>query len=392
MMGLRIFFSFIFLLSRTVSFQIRVGSAPARVVPFLLPRNGNFRHPKIEPGKGCRFIPTTFLPARRSFGERGSLGESRGKGKRRDVGDNRKQLGSIIGFAPPITEVIVLANIIIYCIQMKSAYAAHEAISKVYRTYGVMYPAAKTLGLPMSIPQRVVSVGSRRIFTAGAFTKDFMFDPDLVTRSGQLYRMITAAFLHSGITHLGLNMYQLVRNGATLEALGGVTYLGVYVFSAVTGNVASLIVPSPRPGLGASGGICGLYGYLGAHFWRIGALSQFKRVIGFMGFLLFYGLCSPNVGNAAHMGGFVGGAVAGYLCGPRMISSPSIKKPKPRESRRSSGSINPTETYGPPLVRMAILQFGLLCLVPPWRRIFFQTVTAARIFILRPGALSAGVA
>ena len=51
---------------------------------------------------------------------------------------------------------------------------------------------------------------------------------------GQVYRLLTAAFLHAGLLHIGSNMIALLSLGPALEAaLGRVRYLTLYLLSEI---------------------------------------------------------------------------------------------------------------------------------------------------------------
>ena len=55
---------------------------------------------------------------------------------------------------------------------------------------------------------------------------------------GELYRLITSAFLHSGITHILFNMFALFVVGPPLEIwLGRLRFSALYLLSALGGSV-----------------------------------------------------------------------------------------------------------------------------------------------------------
>ena len=66
---------------------------------------------------------------------------------------------------------------------------------------------------------------------------------ELVLRSpavadGDLYRLLTSAFMHYGITHLLFNMYALYVVGPPLEVwLGRLRFSALYALSALGGSV-----------------------------------------------------------------------------------------------------------------------------------------------------------
>ncbi|ORA85509.1 rhomboid family intramembrane serine protease [Mycobacterium malmoense] len=79
---------------------------------------------------------------------------------------------------------------------------------------------------------------------------------------GQLYRLVTAAFLHYGATHLLLNMWALYVVGPPLEMwLGRLRFGALYALSGLGGSVlVYLLSPLGTATAGASGAIFGLFG------------------------------------------------------------------------------------------------------------------------------------
>ena len=64
------------------------------------------------------------------------------------------------------------------------------------------------------------------------------FNPAI--RAGQLWRVVTSAFLHADVWHLGLNMWILTAEGAECEKLvGSSRMLVVYAAAVLAGNFAS---------------------------------------------------------------------------------------------------------------------------------------------------------
>lgn len=78
---------------------------------------------------------------------------------------------------------------------------------------------------------------------------------------GEWWRLVTAALLHGSIMHLVFNCFALWRAGILLERLiGWRWFAGLFCISAIGGSVASLLInPSNIVGVGASGGIVGLF-------------------------------------------------------------------------------------------------------------------------------------
>lgn len=130
----------------------------------------------------------------------------------------------------------------------------------------------------------------------------------------QLWRLVTAGFLHGGILHILMNSWVLFDVGAEVEQVYGTSRMIVfYFFSTVTGFYFSSHMGMQS--LGSSAGIFGL----------IGAMLAFgvtdKSALGaavkslYMRWLI-YGLVLsfiPGVDYYAHLGGVAGGFVAAYL-------------------------------------------------------------------------------
>jgi rhomboid protease GluP len=82
----------------------------------------------------------------------------------------------------------------------------------------------------------------------------------LVLDQGQLYRVVSAAFLHGGLIHLVSNGAALLLGGMVLESLLGRAWLLViFVLSVLGGSGASLLFnDAGTVSVGASGGIMGM--------------------------------------------------------------------------------------------------------------------------------------
>jgi rhomboid protease GluP len=152
-----------------------------------------------------------------------------------------------------------------------------------------------------------------------------------VLMDGQWWRLITAGFLHGGWLHIGMNMWVLFDIGAEVEMLYGTSRMIVFYFvSTVTGFAASSHIGS-HFSLGASAGIFGLIGAMLAYGFteRTSLGAQVKSL--YMRWVI-YGLVLsfiPGVDFWAHVGGFSGGFIAGWLAStPRarlMWKEPLIK-------------------------------------------------------------------
>jgi membrane associated rhomboid family serine protease len=152
---------------------------------------------------------------------------------------------------------------------------------------------------------------------------------ELVLRSpavadGDLYRLVTSAFLHYGVTHLLFNMWALYVVGPPLEMwLGRLRFGALYALSALGGSVLVYLLSSLGAATaGASGAVFGLFG---ASFVVGKRLNLDTRwVMGLIALNLAFTFVIPlissqNISWQGHIGGLVTGSVvaAAYAYAPR---------------------------------------------------------------------------
>jgi rhomboid protease GluP len=131
------------------------------------------------------------------------------------------------------------------------------------------------------------------------------------------WRWLTAAFVHFNLLHLGMNMWVLTQIGVISErTIGRGVVAGAYVLTGVAGNIASSLYHAwrhqPAISAGASGAIMGLIGLAATFAWRTGQKGIARALLTNVGFVLVLGIVL-HLDNAAHLGGFVVGAVIGFL-------------------------------------------------------------------------------
>ncbi len=139
----------------------------------------------------------------------------------------------------------------------------------------------------------------------------------LVVREGEYYRLLTAVFMHFGISHLVNNMVILFVLGDNLErALGKVKYLVFYLICGVGANVFSMVVSIREYELAVSAGASGaIFGVIGGLLYvvirnrgRLEDLST-RQLALFVVCSLYFGFTSTGIDNAAHVGGLVLGSL-----------------------------------------------------------------------------------
>lgn len=150
----------------------------------------------------------------------------------------------------------------------------------------------------------------------------------LLIKNGEIYRLLTCAFLHVGLIHLVVNMYSLRVIGPSVEGfIGKGKFVFIYLISAISASLMSLVfVDSNIVSVGASGAIFGLMGallYFGYHY-RLYLNDAIKtQIIPVILFNLTIGFMMPGIDNGAHIGGLIGGYLATMAIG---IKNKSEKK------------------------------------------------------------------
>lgn len=127
------------------------------------------------------------------------------------------------------------------------------------------------------------------------------------------WRVLSAAFLHASLLHIGMNMLGLINLGRALEPhFRSARFLVLYLLSGVLGFCTTVWWRGDAAhSVGASGAIFGLLGaFIGALIIRRN--PGWQQV--FMSNLIMaamLGFFFSNVDNAAHIGGFLAGLVLG---------------------------------------------------------------------------------
>jgi membrane associated rhomboid family serine protease len=180
----------------------------------------------------------------------------------------------------------------------------------------VVFAIEVVVGGPQSL---LFGPSPRRLIDLGAENR-------LLVASGQYWRLFTSMFLHAGILHVLFNGWALYVFGSALERdIGRLRFLGVYLSAGLFASATSYALvwdPSDPAELasvsvGASGAIFGLLGAYLVYNWnrRHQALAR-ARVAQIMQLLLLNLVLTFAISFIdwrAHIGGLVGGIVAGYL-------------------------------------------------------------------------------
>lgn len=145
-----------------------------------------------------------------------------------------------------------------------------------------------------------------------------LFGP--LVAQGQWWRMLTVALLHGSAFHLGMNMMAMYYFMSPLEAWQGRWRLAVvFLASVVSGSLLSLWWHPGLVGVGASGGLFGMLGFMAAILVRHGRSMPEQTRKGLFNWLksiviynMIFSLLIPGIDFMAHLGGLIGGFIVGY--------------------------------------------------------------------------------
>ncbi|WP_235039683.1 rhomboid family intramembrane serine protease [Vreelandella profundi] len=148
--------------------------------------------------------------------------------------------------------------------------------------------------------------------------------------SGQVWRLLSPAFLHFGLMHLIFNLMWVWYFGRQIEALqGSRTMLLLLIVAGIGANIAQYMT-----GTVLFGGMSGVVYALLAHVWLMsrrvpqsGFFVPQMLVVFMLGWMVFTmtGLAGSvgfgNVANEAHLGGLLVGLVTGWYYSSRRLKN-----------------------------------------------------------------------
>ena len=152
---------------------------------------------------------------------------------------------------------------------------------------------------------RIDVATGREIFINAAQYKPLIDD-------GEIWRVVTAMFVHANLTHVLFNMWALYLFGPSLERrFGSVSFATLYLAAGLGGGSLYHAVGRIDPAVGASGAIFGLMGALLAATYRQRHTPAGRAVFSQLMLLLIINLSLPfvipNIAWEAHLGGLVAG-------------------------------------------------------------------------------------
>lgn len=173
-------------------------------------------------------------------------------------------------------------------------------------TFAVLAVALLAFAISLFSPQLWLEV-----FAAGAQFNE-------AVAQGELWRVVTASFLHADLTHVLFNMWALYLFGPPLEReSGSVPFALLYLASVLAGGAAFYLFAPGGTAIGASGAIFGLFGA-----WLVAALRNrgdprgrdgLRQMLVLLAINIALPLFIPRIAWQAHLGGFLAGFLIAVL-------------------------------------------------------------------------------
>jgi membrane associated rhomboid family serine protease len=203
-----------------------------------------------------------------------------------------------------------------------------DAVVEQQAEAGIPIPATQRVGMSL------IAVGVCQILLPGTSIEAGGVSLQAVA-AGEWWRLFTAPMLHGGILHFWMNYGALESLGRTIETRGVRAYLPlVFLSAALAGGVFSILIPPASVSVGASGGLMGMFGFLGVMGWRrtdllpegfLRALMINVAIIALVGLIAY-----RFIDNAAHAGGLLAGVLLGLAAVPRgnaeWVETPALRR------------------------------------------------------------------
>lgn len=127
---------------------------------------------------------------------------------------------------------------------------------------------------------------------------------------GAFWQLLSSAFTHVDLWHIGFNMLALWFLGPQLEqAIGRTRFLALYLVSALAGSTLVYWLADPSGStIGASGAVFGLMGALLVIAFKVG--GNLQPILGWIGINFLITLVGRGfISWQGHLGGFLGGVL-----------------------------------------------------------------------------------
>jgi rhomboid protease GluP len=181
-------------------------------------------------------------------------------------------------------------------------------------TYGIIVLNSAFFLLCVVLGGSFIDIDLKTLVDLGA-----LYGPVVVLK-GEWWRLLSAMFLHGGMTHILMNMVSLYIIGRGMELYFSKTaYIVIYLLSGLIGGMASLYMHPESVGIGASGAIFGVFGALAGflfarrHQIASGGKEVMKDFAVILGLNLLLGFSIESIDMSAHIGGLIVGLIGGFV-------------------------------------------------------------------------------
>jgi rhomboid protease GluP len=149
----------------------------------------------------------------------------------------------------------------------------------------------------------------------GTATDFLAQDNGVVIILHQYYQLFTSILVTDSPIDAGFNAVAvLVLDRLTMEdAFNPTRYFLIFFLTAILGNVLTLVQGPQYASAGASGGIFGLIAAIFSYFWAKENRIEVTTLIFFLVLFIGSSFLEPDVNYVAHLGGAIGGFIAGPL-------------------------------------------------------------------------------
>ena len=186
---------------------------------------------------------------------------------------------------PVLTRALVLSNLLLFLItlvQSRSVWSVRVTVGQLWGREGV-WASGATWGPP-------------------------------IAEDGEWWRLISGAFLHANLLHVGFNMLLLWLLGRELEQMLGTSRFGlIYLIALLAGSFGALFHYPDAPTVGASGGVFGLMGSAVVVQKASGGRIRDSGILGLLVLNLITTFTFPNISIGGHIGGLLGGGLASWV-------------------------------------------------------------------------------
>jgi membrane associated rhomboid family serine protease len=202
------------------------------------------------------------------------------------------------GRVNPVTMALIFVNVIVFAAELAAGGTLDGTGNWIYDHGALFMDGAYVQGGVGLLPVHTLAPGGIHLVGVA---------------HGELWRMLSAAFLHYGPLHLAINMYSLYFAGTLLEQIiGSSRFALLYFGSGIAGSAGAIWLSPNSVTVGASGAIFGILGGLFV-LERQGRIHSGGQILGLIVLNLVFTFAVSGISVGGHLGGLFGGIVLMFL-------------------------------------------------------------------------------